>query len=106
MEPELTCIHPESNKAEGYGELSAGFMIKCSLFLCRSLLTKNTAVLAELAKILPFEIAVGLNGRVWVKADSIEKTVFVQEVIQRTELLPKDSISREIKVLMDKFNIE
>jgi exosome complex component RRP40 len=35
MEPELQCFNPSSGKADGYGELKGGFVIKCSLGLCR-----------------------------------------------------------------------
>ncbi|CAG8523042.1 7309_t:CDS:2 [Paraglomus brasilianum] len=36
MDPELTCINPATNRADGYGVLEKGYMIKCSLGLCRS----------------------------------------------------------------------
>lgn len=35
MEPELECVNPQSGKADGFGELSGGFVFKCSLGLCR-----------------------------------------------------------------------
>ena len=35
MEPEIECINPSSGKADGFGELNDGFMIKCSLGMCR-----------------------------------------------------------------------
>lgn len=35
MEPELQCFNPSSGKADGYGELKGGFVIRCSLGLCR-----------------------------------------------------------------------
>jgi len=35
MEPELECISATTGKANGFGELKDGFLIKCSLGLCR-----------------------------------------------------------------------
>ncbi|CAG8641630.1 13919_t:CDS:1, partial [Funneliformis caledonium] len=35
MEPELECINPSTNKADGFGELEGGYVIKCSLRYCR-----------------------------------------------------------------------
>jgi exosome complex component RRP40 len=35
MEPELECVNPKSGKADGFGELSGGYVFKCSLGLCR-----------------------------------------------------------------------
>lgn len=31
MEPELECFDAQTRKAEGYGELKGGFLVKCSL---------------------------------------------------------------------------
>lgn len=35
MEPELECFDAQTRKAEGFGELKGGFMVKCSLKMCR-----------------------------------------------------------------------
>lgn len=35
MEPELECFDAQTRKSEGYGELKGGFMIRCSLKMCR-----------------------------------------------------------------------
>jgi hypothetical protein len=35
MEAELQCFNPSTGKSDGYGELKGGFVIKCSLGLCR-----------------------------------------------------------------------
>lgn len=35
MEAELECVNPTTGKADGFGELKGGFVIKCSLGLCR-----------------------------------------------------------------------
>jgi len=35
MEPELECFDAQTRKSEGFGELKGGFMVRCSLRMCR-----------------------------------------------------------------------
>lgn len=35
MEPELECFDAQTRKAEGFGELKGGFLVHCSLKMCR-----------------------------------------------------------------------
>ena len=35
MEPELECFDAQTHKAEGFGELSGGFVVQCSLRMSR-----------------------------------------------------------------------
>lgn len=35
MEPELECFDAQTRKAEGFGELKAGFLVRCSLKMSR-----------------------------------------------------------------------
>lgn len=35
MEPELECFDAQTRKSEGFGELKGGFLVRCSLKLCR-----------------------------------------------------------------------
>jgi exosome complex component RRP40 len=35
MEPELECFDAQTRKAEGHGELKGGFVVRCSLKMCR-----------------------------------------------------------------------
>jgi hypothetical protein len=66
IDPELCCTDA-SGKAAGFGPLNGGYIFECSTGLARVLLSKPTCpVLEALGKSLSFEIAVGMNGRVWV----------------------------------------
>ncbi|KAJ0048362.1 hypothetical protein Pint_15431 [Pistacia integerrima] len=66
MNPELSCTDA-SGKAAEFGLLKDGYMFETSTGLSRMLLSSPTCpVLEALGKQLSFEIAVGLNGRVWV----------------------------------------
>ena len=99
MEPELTCVNPATNKADGYGELVDGTLIKCSLFQSRCLLSQHAPVLVEMGRRFPFEIVVGLNGRVWVKADSVKHSVFLVNAITKSEWIPSDRVPALLKSL-------
>lgn len=35
MEPELECFDAQTRKSEGFGELKGGFLVRCSLKMCR-----------------------------------------------------------------------
>uniref|UniRef100_A0A804NFS4 Ribosomal RNA-processing protein 40 n=1 Tax=Zea mays TaxID=4577 RepID=A0A804NFS4_MAIZE len=66
MNPELSCMDATGKAAE-FGQLKDGYMFDTSTGMSRMLLSSPTCpVLEVLGKKLSFEIAVGLNGRVWV----------------------------------------
>ncbi|GAA5880127.1 hypothetical protein JCM3774_004157 [Rhodotorula dairenensis] len=72
-EPEISCVDPSTQKASGFGELAGGFLIRhVELGRCRALLAPKNPTLSRLGAKFPFEIAVGMNGRVWVKAAAQE----------------------------------
>lgn len=48
---------------------------------CRLLNPKNT-LLPILAAQVAFEIAIGLNGRVWIKSPSISETIALKRVLE------------------------
>ncbi|OCF30625.1 exosome complex component RRP40 [Kwoniella heveanensis CBS 569] len=82
MEPEIECFDPNTGKAEGFGELKGGLMVTCSLQLCRKLLNPKFPVLPTLAASIPFEIAVGLNGRVWFKTETVSESIALKRIIE------------------------
>ncbi|KIM43269.1 hypothetical protein M413DRAFT_444084 [Hebeloma cylindrosporum] len=86
MEPELECFDAQSRKSEGFGELKGGFMVRCSLSLCRELLDPKHFLLPLLGRRFPLEVAVGLNGRVWVNAKDIKHTIALVRCIEATDL--------------------
>uniref|UniRef100_A0A6P4E9S3 Ribosomal RNA-processing protein 40 n=1 Tax=Drosophila rhopaloa TaxID=1041015 RepID=A0A6P4E9S3_DRORH len=57
----------------------------CSLNLGRMLLRENCPVLAALTRELPYEIAVGVNGRIWLKAHSLRETIALANAIVALE---------------------
>ncbi|KAJ2828997.1 exosome non-catalytic core subunit rrp40, partial [Coemansia erecta] len=84
MDPELECYNSHTGKSEGYGELTHGFTFKCSLGMARRLLSAKAPVLNALGEKIPFEAAVGVNGRVWINAGTPEKTILVVNAIKNS----------------------
>ncbi|CAH0564664.1 unnamed protein product [Brassicogethes aeneus] len=89
MEPELVCIDSYS-KAGRLGLLSnEGFLINLSPLQANRLLdVDNNPLLRTLGRKLVFEIAVGVNGKVWINA---KKTKDVFTIIKSLELAEKHS---------------
>lgn len=73
------------------GELKGGMVFDISLGFARRLLLNKSkeegglVVLEEVGDQLAFEIAVGRNGWVWVKAESVRETLLVGKALQETD---------------------
>lgn len=81
MDPVLSCMD-SSGRAAGFGPLKGGLVVECSLPHARTLLAKPPGpVLAALGAKLKFELAVGLNGRLWVHSGDCPTTIRVCRVL-------------------------
>ncbi|KAJ3722118.1 exosome complex exonuclease RRP40 [Lentinula guzmanii] len=85
MEPELECFDAQSRKAEGFGELKGGFLVRCSLRLCRQLLDPKHFLLPLLGSLFPLEIAVGLNGRLWINSQDAKCIIAIARAIEAAD---------------------
>ena len=100
MEPEVACV-AANGKTQGFGQLEGGIMIKCSINQCRSLLSSDCSVLKHLGKRIPYEIAVGMNGKVWINSQSVKHTVLVANTIQRAEFLSEEQTAELVKQMIE-----
>lgn len=91
MDPEIVCYNPSTGKSEGMGELKGGMVFELGLGMCRRLLMNRQredggiAVLESIAEKVAFEVAVGRNGLVWVKAGTVKETLLVGKALQETD---------------------
>ncbi|GBE85065.1 hypothetical protein SCP_0702510 [Sparassis crispa] len=85
MEPELECFDAQTRKAEGYGELKGGFVVHCSLKMCRLLLDPNHFLFPLLGARFPLETATGLNGRVWINANETRHIIAAARCIEAVD---------------------
>ncbi len=107
MDPEIICYNPSTEKSEGMGELVGGMVFEISLGMARRLLANRQKeeggiiVLEGLAEKVAFEIAVGRNGLVWVKAAGVKETLAVGKALQETDrehlgLEPQEKLVRKL----------
>ncbi|XP_060522907.1 exosome complex component RRP40 isoform X2 [Cylas formicarius] len=85
MEPELVCIDAYY-KAGRLGVLSNdGFLMNISLKLVHSLLNIENPLLRILGKKFPYEVAVGVNGKVWIRANRSRDVLIVCQAFRAAE---------------------
>ncbi|KAL9126366.1 MAG: hypothetical protein Q9217_004568 [Psora testacea] len=89
--PELLCYNASTGKSEGMGELKGGMLFDVSLGMARRLLMARQReeggiqVLDEIAEKVAFEVAVGRNGKVWVKSGGVREVMVVGKALQETD---------------------
>ncbi|VDO95260.1 unnamed protein product [Soboliphyme baturini] len=101
VEPQLVCVTPDG-KAKGMGVLPPGGMVvRYSPGVSRKLLSPNSVILSTIGEDLPFEIACGLNGWIYVKSRTVEDTQAVLKMLQLVECFPTSgcSVSEVFKTL-------
>ena len=88
-------------QASGFGQLKDGYLSECSTSLARTLLGKPTApILSALGSAVQYEIAIGLNGRLWVNAQNTTTAVLVANAILHSEFLTAAQCSILVKKLV------
>jgi len=103
MEPELVCVN-SFGESSGLGLLSSnGFMFTVPLHHIRKILNPQCTLMKNLGKGISLEVAIGMNGRIWVKAKTMKQTVTVARVICLSEHLDNDEINRLCKKSLDKL---
>ncbi|XP_044758702.1 exosome complex component RRP40 [Coccinella septempunctata] len=92
MEPELMCVDALF-KAGKLGLLSnEGFVFNTSVKMAQKLLDLEYPLLWTLGKKYSFEIAVGLNGKIWLKCNRTLDTLKIQQAIHIAERQSNKSI--------------
>ncbi|KAJ8100421.1 hypothetical protein POJ06DRAFT_104201 [Lipomyces tetrasporus] len=104
-EPELECFDENTGKEGGFGELKGGMLADVSNGLARRLLAPSGAyggpsVVDVLGKLVPFEIAVGRNGRIWIDSESCKMTAAIITAIQETEELPRERMEERVQKII------
>lgn len=87
-ETEVECFDPSTGKAGGLGSLTGGTVVGVSLGVAGEMLSgkgRGQKAFEVLGEKVGFEMAVGRNGRVWVKADGVRETMVVSRVVKGLE---------------------
>eukprot|EP00966_Prymnesium_polylepis_P088039 2037031-Prymnesium_polylepis.1 len=93
MEPEVSCKAPPGigaakdwvTRESVFGELQGGHVFECPQILCRELLDADGPLLDALGDVGAFELAVGVNGRVWLDAEAEAMVVMVQSAVLQSQ---------------------
>lgn len=109
LDPELSCKNGPHDTGipvrdwmtnEGcYGELRGGTCCQISTALARQLLHPDCTVLTSLAK-LPFEVAIGVNGYLWIHSALPQYTVVIQNAVQNSEVLTDSQVRAMVQSLL------
>uniref|UniRef100_A0A7S0QLZ0 Ribosomal RNA-processing protein 40 n=1 Tax=Pyramimonas obovata TaxID=1411642 RepID=A0A7S0QLZ0_9CHLO len=103
MEPEIECMDAHG-KSSGFGPVAGGDMFNCTTGLARVLLGNPPCpVLVALGSALSYEIAVGINGRVWVKAEDAPTTILVSNSILNSEFISAKQSELMVKTLLTRM---
>ncbi|XP_077466434.1 exosome complex component RRP40 [Stigmatopora argus] len=85
MEAELVCVD-SAGRANGMGVFgTGGLLFRVSLGLVRRLLAPQSDLRAELEQLFPCEMVVGMNGRLWVKSSSVQRTLILANLLESCE---------------------
>ncbi|KAK9479462.1 hypothetical protein V1514DRAFT_327979 [Lipomyces japonicus] len=110
-EPELECFDDRTGLEAGFGEIKGGMLADISLAYARRLLAPKTVnnddddddnnnqvvtVVDVIGRFVPFEIAVGRNGRIWIDSQSCEVTVAIIRAIQESENLNQFEMEQKV----------
>lgn len=101
LEAELVCVDSSGKKGK-LGELKDGLMFTCSINLVRKILNDKCTLLHLLSKECPYEIAAGINGRIWIHTKSLRTTILLRDTILEAE----HTAYNKMTDLVDKFASE
>jgi len=90
MKPKCSCRSKASKKEwmtgeAYYGELKEGMLIYVDVTTSVWLEKNGDQVFTKIAKLCQFEVVVGVNGRVWIKAKELEDTVVIYNLMKVLE---------------------
>ncbi|KAM7000058.1 exosome complex component RRP40 [Tautogolabrus adspersus] len=87
MEPELVCVD-SGGRANGMGVFGGGgLLFTVSLGLVRRLLSPQGDLMQDLQQLFPCELVVGMNGRLWVRSSSPQRTLIIANLLQSCETM-------------------
>lgn len=71
-------------------------------FLISRLLLPNSPILKRLGQMVPFEITVGNNGRIWLKSTSLARTLVLVQAVNVLEYASEADLDRMCESLQIK----
>lgn len=100
IEAEIECFDASSGKAAGFGELKNGYIFTVSLAFARQLLFKGHQVLTSIGERTAFEIAIGMNGKIWIDAPDAKTIWKISQCIQKAETIDSNQVDKMVGKLL------
>lgn len=70
-------------------------------YLACRLLAPNCEIIQELGQLYPFEIVLGMNGRIWVKAKTVQQTLIVANILEACEHMTSEQRKQALAKLSE-----
>lgn len=102
MEPELSCMDA-AMRASGFGILNHGYLADCRISYARGLFEPSCPVLDAIGARVPYELAIGLNGRLWVNSVSPQATILVVNAVLRADGLDEAAALSLVERTLDRL---
>lgn len=97
VDVEIECMDPTTGKDGGFGPLEGGYVVDVSLAFARVLLFDSQHPLLNLlVKKCKFEIAIGLNGKVWINTEDMKHTLSAANAIVKCQNVPSSEFATVI----------
>lgn len=102
MEPELVCIDG-SGKSAGLGVIGrdGGMLLQVPINLVQKVLSPECVLFKTLGKNLKYEVAVGMNGRIWIKCHTVMETIAVANAISVSQHMTNQDIQKMCSQMAD-----
>ncbi|RWS24451.1 exosome complex component RRP40-like protein, partial [Leptotrombidium deliense] len=102
---ELVCVNSKGKK-NGMGVLpDDGFMVTVPINVARRLLSPDCLLLRNLGTKFKYEIAVGLNGRVWIRGSTRLTTEFIVNTVNELEYLTEQELYERTEAILNEFEV-
>ena len=110
VDVEVTCMATSGVKKDWssgeavYGGLAQGFLSHVSIHFAHKLLHPDSVVLKSLGEKLAYEIAIGMNGALWLKGSNIAETILIKNAIENSEKLSDEQVIGMVAYLSERVH--
>ena len=96
MRTKISCISSKKHKEwttgqSFFGELKGGNIFNLPINYCERLKKDGKAMIfKELSKYVTFEVAVGINGKIWIKSQQEKNVILLYNLIKKAQHMTQD----------------
>ena len=110
VDVEVTCMATSGVKKDWssgeamYGGLGQGLLSRVSIYLAHNLLHPECVILKSLGEKLTFEIAIGMNGVLWIKGSDVAETVLIKNAVENSQTLSDEQTIAMVAYLIERVD--